>query len=93
MTGGGGLNFTKLGVRSNSSIVLVNDNLMGVKSWGQKAVNHGKQTLGRQAESKIKHICLVWYLYYDPQLYFTLQYNGCTFLFPIFPHAVNKGHG
>lgn len=34
-------------------------NFMGVRSWGQKAFNHGRQALGNLAESKIQLITLV----------------------------------
>lgn len=65
---------TKLGVGGNSSVAPLREthNLMGVRSWGQKAFNHGKQELGKLAESKIQLITLAWYLHYDPQLYFIL---------------------
>lgn len=77
--GGGGLvidlSLTKFGIRGNSSIALLREthNLMGLRSWGQKAFNHWRQALGKLAEAKIQLITLVWYLYYDPKLYFTLQ--------------------
>lgn len=42
------LSLTKLGVQGNFTIALLREthNLMGVRSWGQKAFNHGKAGIG-----------------------------------------------
>lgn len=61
MTGEGAVmdrSLTKLGVEGKSSIALLRQtrNLMGVRSWGQKAFNHGKAgTSGASCKQNKSH--------------------------------------